>query len=156
TELVNLAAVQDLACERGWDLRAWQLACVVNGFQRLRSHSHEAIRMLQAGLAAARRLGDPDREALTLQYLGYAYSNVDQHGAAVRHLYRALDRYTRSGDEASQAHTHYVLALARGRQGCDEQALVHACQALRLFRALGCPLWTAWASNRVGWYHARL
>jgi tetratricopeptide (TPR) repeat protein len=152
----NLLATQQVAVERGWHARVWQLAWALNTFQWRRGHRQDAVAVWGAAVAAAEQFADPTIQILARRRLGHACALLNRHAEAGEHLHQALTLAEHSGDLHSQAHTHYVLAVAWERQGEDRRALEHTTCALRLYQALNNPAWEAEALNWAGWLSARL
>jgi DNA-binding SARP family transcriptional activator/tetratricopeptide (TPR) repeat protein len=150
-----LIAVQQLAAQRDWPRRTWQLAWSLNTFRRLRGHVRANLIAWRIAIAACRRIGEDGYASLTHRLLGQAYNRAGRHTEALQHLQRALTLAQRAGDEFDQALTHHALGLAWERQGEDETALEHATVALRLFTLLDRPALRARALNSVGWFATR-
>jgi len=109
-----------------------------------------------AALATADRLSDPAARIRARRLIGHAYAEMGRHDEAVAHLNRALDMIAEHPDPLEQAHTHRQLARAWDGRRDNRSALHHAIQALRRYRAVGQPIWEAYALNQVGWYAAHL
>jgi DNA-binding SARP family transcriptional activator/Tfp pilus assembly protein PilF len=153
-----LLAVQQLAEQREWSNKVWQLAWTLNCFRRLRGHVLDNLAAWRAAIAASRqldRLSAGACSALTHRLLGQAYTRASRHIEALQHLHRALALAERDGDPVNQAQTHHTLALAWERHGNDEKALTHANLALALWHGLDRPVDEARELNAVGWYSAR-
>ena len=73
-EHANLTAGVRLAAETGEDALAWKLSFSLHPFLALRRYWGECVAAHETGLAAARRLGDREAEALELGALGVAYA----------------------------------------------------------------------------------
>lgn len=73
-EHANLTAAVRLAAETGEDVLAWKLSLSLHPFFALRRYWGECVAAHETGLAAARRLGDWEAEALELGALGVAYA----------------------------------------------------------------------------------
>ncbi|WP_188316975.1 tetratricopeptide repeat protein [Solihabitans fulvus] len=156
TEHPNLLAAQQVAANQGWHAAVWQFAWSLQTFLWRRGHLHDNLATWRAGLAAARRSGDPAAEARAHRILGRSLALVGLHADATRHLGEALALAERSGDPVAQVHAHNSLALAWGQQGEDGRALEHAERALALCQTLGDPAWEVDALNNTGFAHAKL
>jgi tetratricopeptide (TPR) repeat protein len=151
-ELPMLLAIQHIAERHGWDDLVWQLAWCLDGYLWRRGHIHHQLTAWRSGLAAAQRLSDNTVLALAHRLLGQTATRAGLLHEATQHLHHAL-RVTRdNGDRHGEARSHYDLALAASQQ--TSYALVHAHEALKLFRALGNAVWTAEALNKIGRLHA--
>ncbi|MBE1487104.1 AfsR/SARP family transcriptional regulator [Plantactinospora soyae] len=155
-ERACLIASADIARDRGWDDRAWQLCWAMNSFHLQRGHRHESLSTSLLGFAAARRRGDPYAVVAAHRQLGQAYDRLGQHELAAEHLEQALTLAEKAGDVLELAHTHRLLAVATERRGDDRLALTHAEQALRLFDEAGATLRARRMLNSVGWLLAKL
>jgi DNA-binding SARP family transcriptional activator len=82
-EYPNLAAAIRLAAETGQDDVAWKFPVVLRGFFGLRRPWAEGLAWADIGLAAARRAGDRDGQAWTLDCLGHAYSGLGRFKVAL-------------------------------------------------------------------------
>jgi DNA-binding SARP family transcriptional activator/tetratricopeptide (TPR) repeat protein len=138
------------------DALAWELAWTLIRFFSYQGHWHDSIEALTAALPAARRLGDPAKEAFTHRYLGCAYIRLSRFDDANARLDEALRLYRAAGDAVGEGHTQRNRAWLLERQGRYREALAHARQALDLFRAAGYRPGQARALNAVGWFHAVL
>jgi DNA-binding SARP family transcriptional activator/tetratricopeptide (TPR) repeat protein len=146
----------DHATRSGEDTRAWQVAWTLTDYLNRQGHWHDAVTTGNAALAAARRLTDPDKQALAHRFLIAPSVHVDRLDDAHDHIRHALDLYRRQGDQTGQAHTHTVTAFVLERQGRKHDALEHTEQALALFRAAGHQPGQARSLNNLGWSHAQL
>ncbi|WP_236710967.1 BTAD domain-containing putative transcriptional regulator [Streptomyces sp. 150FB] len=156
TEHVCLLAAQRLAVDQEWDVPAWQLARVLDGFMWRQGRLHDHMALWRTGLAAAERLHDVSVRAWAHRRLAHACARAGEHDNALEHARLALRSAEEAGDAGEQARVHDVVAWAWARQGDDRQALSHVRHALRLHRMGDDPLMVANAVNGVGWYEARL
>ena len=138
------------------DALAWELACTLIRFFSYQGHWHDTIDALSAALPAARRLGDPAKEAFTHRYLGCAYIRLGRFGDANARLDEALRLYRAAGDAVGEGHAHRNRAWLLERQGRYAEALAHSRLALDLFRSAGYRPGQARALNAIGWFHAVL
>jgi DNA-binding SARP family transcriptional activator/tetratricopeptide (TPR) repeat protein len=151
-----LLATQHLAAIRGWHPVVWQLAWTLTTFHARRGHLHDRVAAWQAGLTAARQIGDPALLLRAHRDLGWACAFMGRHADALDHLHQALTLAQGTGDLLAQALTHRALARAWEQRGEDQQALEHATSALHLFQAFDRPVLEADLLNIVGWLSARL
>jgi tetratricopeptide (TPR) repeat protein/transcriptional regulator with XRE-family HTH domain len=151
-----LLAVVEHATRTGADIHTWQLACTLPDFLDWHGHWHDGTAVLEAALDAARRLGDPHKEARVHHLIAGPYIHLNRTDDADTHLKHALDLYEECGDQAGQAHAHTSVALVLERQGRLGEALEHTEQALALFRAAGHEHGQARSLNNLGWAHAQL
>jgi DNA-binding SARP family transcriptional activator/tetratricopeptide (TPR) repeat protein len=138
------------------DTLAWELAWALIRFFSYQGHWHDSIEALTAALRAARRLGDPVKEAFALRFLGCAYIRLGRFDDAGARLDAALTRYHAAGDAVGAGHTHRNHAWLLERQGRYRDALAHSRQALDLFQGAGYRPGQARALNAIGWFHAML
>ncbi|MFC6021362.1 BTAD domain-containing putative transcriptional regulator [Plantactinospora solaniradicis] len=146
-----LLGVAQLAADTGHDLRAWQLAWVLDMFLHWRGFWHDRSRMWQLAVASAERLADPVAAAHAYRDLARANNRLRRYADSGDQLNRALEMFGRAGDRTGQAHTHRALASLCERQGRLRQALHHDERALALFAAVGHPQGQADALNSIGW-----
>lgn len=151
-----LVAAQRLAERNGWDVLAWQLARVLDGFLWRQGRLDDLVALWRTGLAAAERHGEGSARAWAHRRLAHAWARLGHHDDALRHGESALAAAEEAGDLAEQARIHDVIAWSWAKQGDDRQALAHVRHTLRLQRLGHDPVATANALNAVGWYEARL
>lgn len=151
-----LLAVVDTAAAHGDERPACHLAWSLEPFFDRRGHWYDGLAVQRTALEAARRLADPVLLARGLRGLGRIEGRLGLHGEAVPRLERALELFTRLGDDTGRANTHRSLGWECEQQGDLPGALRHNQLALDLFRALGDRAAQASVLNSVGWYHALL
>lgn len=151
-----LLAVVDTAAASGQERIACQLAWSLEPFFDRRGHWHDGLTAQRTALDAARRLADPALEARGLRGLARVEGRLGLHTRAVPRLERALELFTRLGDDTGRANTHRSLGWEREQLDDLPGALRHNRLALDLFRALGDRAAQASVLNSVGWYHALL
>jgi DNA-binding SARP family transcriptional activator len=140
----------------GFDADVWQLAWTLMRFFAYQGHWHDLVDALSVALDAARRLGDPLRQAFAHRFLGCAYVHLVRYDDARTHLQDALTLYRGAGDNIGEAHAHRHYAWMLERQDRYREALPHAQRALDLFRVAGHRAGQARAQNAIGWFHALL
>ncbi|MBW6434832.1 tetratricopeptide repeat protein [Actinoplanes hulinensis] len=142
-EKSTLPVVQRAAADLGWHAEVWQLAWCMDDYLYRRGTVESHERMWRLGLTAAERTEDRDVIALAELCLG----RIGGIGAR-DHLRRALD-LIRPGDLVHRALAHRALSLQLEHENRRE-ALHHAIAALRLFRTLPDPRWSAVQLNAIG------
>ncbi|MEV6301969.1 BTAD domain-containing putative transcriptional regulator [Actinoplanes sp. NPDC051861] len=140
----------------GFDPHVWRIAAGLTHFFGGQGHFHDAVDVLGAAVAAARRMGDPVRQAFAHRFLGCAYVRLGRYPDAEVHLQQALRLYQDTADPAGQGHVHRHHAWMLDRQGRHAEALPHAVQALARYVEAGHRAGQARALNAIGWFHAVL
>jgi DNA-binding SARP family transcriptional activator/tetratricopeptide (TPR) repeat protein len=151
-----LRAAQQVAVAENWYDFVVGLSWALRTYHVRRGYLDEDVTSLRAGLVAADHLPDPAMRAAVRWRLGRTLTRADRCDDAAELLREALAIATESRDGFQRAQTHYVYAWTCQRQGHDRLALIHAEQALALYRKSDRPVWTARALGAVGWYCARL
>ncbi|WP_394432228.1 AfsR/SARP family transcriptional regulator [Streptomyces sp. SGAir0957] len=131
----NLAAAAGAARAAGHDDRAWRL--VVLQWPSVVSYVRDDwMPLLEQGLAAAVRLGDPDAEARIRALCGWVLTEEGRLVQALEHLERAPALAARAGDPSSEATALVNLAVALDRAGAaGPEPLAHLTRAADLARA---------------------
>jgi DNA-binding SARP family transcriptional activator len=155
-EHANLLPAEQMALQRGWYARAWQLAWASNGFYMRRGNLNGNLESWRIALAATEALSDPAASALAHRFLGRAHAMLGQTDDSVAHFQEALALLRQTRDLFGQAHTHLSLAGVRERQGYKRLALGHSMRALRQYQTVNAPEREAQARNLVGWHYALL
>ncbi|UQU62815.1 tetratricopeptide repeat protein [Couchioplanes caeruleus] len=155
-EHAGLLAALRAAADAGSPARVWQLAWVLTTYLDRGGHWQDRLAAHAAALAAARRLGDPWRQAHAHREMALAYVWLERPGEAREHLRRSLELFTGLGDLLGQAHAHRGLARVHARQGRHAAALPYDRQSLALYLAAGSRAGQAAALNAIGWHHAHL
>ncbi|WP_117210733.1 ATP-binding protein [Allorhizocola rhizosphaerae] len=151
-----LSAVLLLAVERGWHVKAMELARTLHGFYARSGEHVGSVMVDRTGLQAALAVGDEHGCAIAERNLGRTLAQLQRHDEAMCHLGRALMKFMELGDIRAQASTHHMIGYALGRRGEHRQALIHATRSLEMFQQLGDTRWTAAMLNAIGWSHANL
>ena len=151
-----LEAAQALAIKENLHRAVWKLARALDTYYYRRGHVDDQLAVCEAGLSAARRLGNADSQARAHRLLGVAYTRAGSHDDAVVHLDQAMAFAVRAGNQPSQAKVHQALARVHEKCGDHQLAHDHARAALDLYAELGNPAGQARALNQVGWSLARL
>ncbi|MDI1460898.1 BTAD domain-containing putative transcriptional regulator [Catellatospora sp. KI3] len=155
-EYASVPAVLDLAARRGADRDTWRLAYLFTGFFTLRGHNGARVDAARLGLAAARRLADPDAEAVLRSLLGLACHAVGDHEQALAHFGTALTLVTAAGDLAGQAMVLNNIGHARTALGLLASAMEAFTQALALRSADADHADVATLLNNIGHLHIQL
>jgi tetratricopeptide (TPR) repeat protein len=151
-----LTAVQLFAMERGWHVKAMELARTLHSFYARSGQHTGSLLVDRTGLEAALAVGDEHGCAVAERNLGRTLAQLQQHDEAMTHLGRALMKFMELGDVRAQASTHHMIGWALGRRGEHRQAIIHATRSLEMFQQLGDTRWTAAMLNAIGWSHANL
>ncbi|MFD5921983.1 BTAD domain-containing putative transcriptional regulator [Kitasatospora sp. NPDC058201] len=152
---VLLGAI-DRAVSAGLDAHAWHLAWALETFFDFRGHWHDWAATQRTALEAARRLGDPARQAGAHRSLGSVHTQMGRPDEGHGHFRHALDLYRLLDDRTGQAHTHRGLGWVLVQQDRQREALGHVEQALALYRQTGHAGGQARALNNVGWLNIML
>jgi DNA-binding SARP family transcriptional activator/Tfp pilus assembly protein PilF len=134
------------------DRHVWQLSWILADFMQQQGRWQEWAAMQEIALVAAQRLSDPEGQARSCHYLGYAQARLGSYHDAHRHLDEALHLFRQLSDQASQAHVHLTAAIALEQQGRIAAGLGRARKSLELYRSADHPAGQANALNAVGWY----
>jgi DNA-binding SARP family transcriptional activator/tetratricopeptide (TPR) repeat protein len=141
-------------CE--FDPQVWELAWMLRRYLIHQGLWHHEEVSATAALAAARRLGDPGKQAFAHSYLGSANVWTGKHDDARRQFDVAIELYREAGDQVGEAQVHYAYLWMLDRQARTAEALAHAEQALQLHRSAGNLAGQGKVLNAVGWFHALL
>jgi len=152
----TLVAAIDHADARRLDDYGYLLPRALATYYDRRGHWQEWAHAQEVAVGAAERRGDRLDLARARRLLANAYSNLRRYDDARAQLAFALDDFETLGDADGLAHVHFDIALLHDRAGEPADALLHAEQALRAYRAVPYPLGEAVALNAVGWYHAQI
>lgn len=132
----TLALVTAYTADHGWPEQAVRLATVLVRYLT-GDHFADALTIHGHAVRAARRLDDPNGEALAVLGLGGTYWRLGRYGEAVNLLERALTLYRRTGDKLGEARTLDNLGTVEGRFGDPVGGVDRKERALDLFRQLG-------------------
>jgi tetratricopeptide (TPR) repeat protein len=102
-EHANLVAATVRAAELGLDELAWKIPILLFDLFNLRAHHADAVAAHEAGLAAARRLGDQAAEGWLLSHLSVAHSNAEHPDESIACLRAALEIDKATGNRPSEA-----------------------------------------------------
>ncbi|HEX6522024.1 MAG TPA: tetratricopeptide repeat protein [Streptosporangiaceae bacterium] len=128
-------AIVTQAASSGFDTHAWQIPWVLTAYFNRQGYLHEWVATLHTAMAAARRAGDRQGQALASHELGYAYLRLGIYDEARVHLRHALAVNRELGDLEEQAHNHTELCEVENNKGRIYGALHHARRSLSLYVA---------------------
>ncbi|GAB3432545.1 AfsR/SARP family transcriptional regulator [Flindersiella endophytica] len=151
-----LLALIDQTTAEGFDADTWWLAWMLATFLERHGRWNEWAASQRAAKAAARRAGDPAKEALASRLLAGAIYKLGDNYSSYAELLNALDLYAQLGDHIGQARVHRNLGWVLSRLDRHDEALEHTEQALELSRTAGDRTGQAIALNAIGWRHAQL
>jgi len=140
----------------GHDHHTWQLAWALLPFLSTRGNSRDSVAVQQAGLRAARRLGDGTAQAYAHRSLGYVYVELGMLTEAQHHVQTAMHLFEQLDDALATADSHTNLCRIADRRGDVSLALTHAIQAHHAYRTLGHAVGQAYAANNIGWCYRQL
>ncbi len=138
-----LLAVITLAASTGFDTHAWQIPFCISDFLERRGHWQQWVQILDVAVVTAARAGDTTGQAQALRLLAWACAHLGDQDQALVHCAASLRLCEQTGDRLGEAHAHQFLAgyqlsgASAITDGGDADALGHAEQALRLYRATG-------------------
>ncbi|WP_433788696.1 AfsR/SARP family transcriptional regulator [Actinoplanes sp. CA-252034] len=133
------------------DPAIWQLAWTLSNVLNLQGRWHDQELAQRAAVTAARRLGDPLREAHALRALGRVQDVLTRDAEANANLDAALALFDTIGDLAGAAQTNVNLARMYARRGDLDAMLSHDEASLRLYRQSGSRAGQARALNNIAW-----
>jgi len=114
---------------------------VIEGMQLYAQNTEEslrrAIQKYEEALVHWQVAADRSKEALTLTYTAYAYTQLGENQKALEHYLRALPLYRATGDQPGEAEALYRAGLTYNYLGEYQKSLDHHLQALPLQRAAG-------------------
>jgi DNA-binding SARP family transcriptional activator/transcriptional regulator with XRE-family HTH domain len=151
-----LPAVVRHAADDGFDGHAWQLAWTLVPFLRRQGHWCDWATTQTVALDAARRLGDPARQAHAHRAIGLAYSSLGRDDDAIAQFRAALDILAKLGNPTAEGNIHLAYGAVFERRGDYGRALEHARRAIELFQISGHRAGLARALNNAGWCRANL
>ncbi|MFE9750076.1 ATP-binding protein [Saccharothrix saharensis] len=149
-ERTNLLTTLGQAVRAGADDHVWRLPWALSSYLGRVGSWHDWLTGSQAGLAAARRIGDPRAEATMLRIIGRVHTLTGDHPSAEAALLEALRVSSRLADVGGQAHTHQAISLAHERAGNLDDARLHAELSVALAEAAGHEKRVARALNQLG------
>jgi tetratricopeptide (TPR) repeat protein/transcriptional regulator with XRE-family HTH domain len=151
-----LFAAVPAAAQSGFDRQAWQLPAAMAIYLQRSGRLHERAGILDAGLAAATRLGDVAGQAACHRLLASACLPVHDYERADTHVRRAMELYRRLGDHRGEARTHALRGSIAAAQARYADAVAHAERAQRLYQAIGQTAGEAEMLNDIGFYYGHL
>ncbi|MCE7001546.1 tetratricopeptide repeat protein [Kibdelosporangium philippinense] len=150
---VMLAAINQT---QGFDEEVWSLAWTLRRYFTRRGLRHEQLSALLPAREAAKRLGDPAKEAYAQCFIGSShilFGRVDE-GAELLRL--ALDLYRKAGDRLGEGLVLQCFCWMLERENRHAEALKYAQHCLDVFRGAGHKPGEGRALNAVGFLYALL
>lgn len=151
-----LLATVDQAATKGFDTHVTHLVDAFATFLDQHGLWHDWLTMEDAGLAAARRLGNRSAEGLACRGLGLAYARLRRFTEATTVLECAMSLYRADGDQSGEAKTHLILSHLHCEQQDYAEALEHSSQALDLQTKAGNATGQGRALSNMAWNNAML
>ena len=146
-----LMALVAHAVSIGFDSYAWRLAVAQSCSLMLRGQWQEDVRQARIGLAAAKRLGEPEAQAHSYRQIGRVLAHTGEYDTAHFQLRRALRIYRALGDCAGICETERTLGTLYYQQRDYGRAVVHNRRWLAKARELGHLRNLANALNGLSW-----
>ncbi|MGI8447670.1 MAG: tetratricopeptide repeat protein, partial [Streptosporangiaceae bacterium] len=148
-ERANLVSAVKQAGEAGHHAECWQLAATASSYFMLAKHWVDWQATSEAGLAAARALGDREAEAWMLSVLGAMLGAAGRLAEAVERLEQALAMRRRIGERSGQVATLLNLGVAYWQLGQLDLGVDRLRRALRASRQAGDRYGEAMALNNL-------
>ncbi|WP_241562526.1 ATP-binding protein [Streptomyces hoynatensis] len=139
----NVLAAVRAAEKAGLDGYAWRLAAIFFNAQAPSAPVAEWLAAGEAGLRAARRVGDPAAQAGLLDNLGFARRRLNDLTGALRSHEEALHIRRRLGDRRGEAAARNALGLVLLRLRRFDEAEEDFVSAASTFREIGAEHWEA-------------
>jgi DNA-binding CsgD family transcriptional regulator/tetratricopeptide (TPR) repeat protein len=155
-EDANLVAVTRQAAATGRDAYAATLPQILGGYFQLRGRISDCTTMVEAGLAAAERLGDVAAQARLLCTLAWVLAYAGERAPATTELIRALHLARQAGDRRAEAIALHTLGFSSFHWGEHAAALPWYEQAAALRREHGRTAGNASAIAGLGLVEAML
>jgi tetratricopeptide (TPR) repeat protein len=114
-----------------------------------RGDAEQASACFRDALALFRATEDEHGVSNCLVNLAWVHHYQDDHPAALRDMWRALERYQKAGAEGNAAITLRGIAVMQVASGAISHAVEHATRSIEVFRRLGMTLDAAMALNCV-------
>ncbi|WP_253772189.1 AfsR/SARP family transcriptional regulator [Goodfellowiella coeruleoviolacea] len=149
-ERANLVAAAEHAEANGWLTHAWQLPYTLSRFFWLRTDRNTWLRTHQLALRAARELGDPDAQFVTLFNLGVVLLQFRRFDEALAVQREALAVSRAQGDVDRQARALTTIANTLQDLGRHADSEEHYREAVRISHTAGARWAEANASHNLG------
>lgn len=149
-ELPNLVAAVHLAARHDEMIVAWKLPVILWDFFVVRKHWADWITTHHVGLAAAKRMRDPEGEAWILNMLGPAYRELKRFEDALDCFQQALELWQEIGDREGRGWTLYNLGDTCREIGRLDDAVGYFQRSLALSREAGERWGEGWVLNMLG------
>lgn len=137
------------------DERIWRLAWCLAEYMLDRNWAGDLLAAQSAALAAARRIGDVNAEAVALGYMAGAQLMTGEEAAARTRIDRVLDLAERHGLRWAEGFAAFTLTIYAARRGREAEALDHAMRSRALFAEVGDKSWEHRALYSAGWHAAK-
>ncbi|WP_228561513.1 AfsR/SARP family transcriptional regulator [Catenulispora rubra] len=116
---------------------AWQLPYMMFGFFYLRNHTADWVATHEAAIAASRKLGHVQAEALIWNRLGNAYYVLNKYTDAMVCYERSLAGMQTFGDRYGEAKALTNLGVLSAELGRYDEALEYNAKSMELYQELG-------------------
>ncbi|SMD07968.1 AfsR/SARP family transcriptional regulator [Kibdelosporangium aridum] len=140
----------------GFDEEVWSLAWTLRRYFTRRGLRHEQLSALLPALEAARRMGDPAKEAYAQCFIGSSHVLFGRVDEGAELLGVALGLYRKAGDRLGEGLVLQCFCWMLERENRHAEALKYAQHCLDVFRAAGHKPGEGRALNAVGFLHALL
>jgi DNA-binding SARP family transcriptional activator len=152
---VLLAAIGQAAAG-GYAPHAWKLPWVIGLSVRSEAYWRKLAAAQESALAGATEMGDLAGQVLACYHLGLLSLWLGEHASACHHLDKVIELAGRAGDSRFHALAGLARALVLQSQNRTLEALAHAGQSLRLYRAVEDRQGEIDALNAISWHFAQL
>ncbi|MFJ2177124.1 ATP-binding protein [Streptomyces sp. NPDC087851] len=152
-EQANFLPMVRAAEASGLDAHAWRLPAILWNAKAPSALTADWMAMGRIGLSAARRLGDRPAEAILLEDLGFAYTDINMLADSLSCHQAALEIRQEMNDRYGEANSLNALGLVhlRKRQLAGAEAPLE--QASELFGELGETHWQAVSDTNLAQAH---
>ena len=152
----NLRAAVGFVGDLGIHDLTWLLAASLYPVYAHRNQVDQWLATSEAGLNAARQLGDQKGEAVLLVSLGKAHAQAVHLAEAIRYQTAALEIHSRTGDLAGRITSTNAIGLVHLRAHDLRAALSRFDETARLAEDLDSPYWRGVATNNSANVHLEL
>jgi tetratricopeptide (TPR) repeat protein len=143
SERSNLLAAVRTAAANGLHVVAWQIPAVLRGIYMRMNYFDDWTASAEAGLAAARRLGDRYGEAESLESLGMSYTQAQQLDRGLEYHRMALGIREEIEDEFGAAMSLNGIGLLQLRRRRLQEARLDFERSREIFESLDNSHWQA-------------
>jgi tetratricopeptide (TPR) repeat protein len=149
-ERLCLLAAVGLAAQQGWDEQVWQLSVSMADSLRILRYLDDLLTVMEAGLAAARHVGDTRAEGDALGNLGIAYRALQRFEEAIGCYQQSLTIFREADDRRTEGMALSSLGIAYAELQRFEEAIGCFQQSLAICREVGDPLGEGQALGNLG------